>query len=297
MRLSETYPKRRAFITGAASGLGRAMCECLAEDGWTLGMADRDAEGLASAAERIAAAGGTPVPVTLDVTDARAFTEAADAFVARAGGVDLVVNNAGIAAAGLLEESAVEDWEAIVGVNLLGVVYGCRAFVPHLRRQGGGRLLNVASAAAVAAGPYMTAYNATKAGVLALSETLYSELYDAGIRVSVALPTFFRTNIARNQRGDEVHRKITAKLLERSGLTARDAAAAILDAAGRGKLHILYPRHARVIWHWKRLFPKHYLRAMVKQSRATARYLERLKRRENAETPRPPESQRVRKSD
>ena len=140
----------------------------------------------------------------------------------------------------------------------------------------------------------MSAYNATKAAVLALSETLYSELYDTGIGVSVALPTFFRTNIARNQRGDAVHRRITAKLLERSGLTARDAAEALLDAAARGRLHILYPRRARVIWHWKRLFPKHYLRAMVKQSRATARYLERLEKRENARSPEP---QRVRKSD
>ncbi len=294
MRISETYPSRRAFITGAASGLGLAMCEGLAEDGWTLGMADRDAEGLASAAERIAAVGGRPRTFVLDVTEAEAFAEAADAFVAWAGGVDLVVNNAGVAAAGLFEETALEDWHALIGVNLLGVVHGCRAFLPHLRRQGGGRLLNIASAAAVASGPYMSAYNASKAAVLALSETLYSELYDTGIGVSVALPTFFRTNIARNQRGDAVHRRITAKLLERSGLTARDAAEALLDAAARGRLHILYPRRARVIWHWKRLFPKHYLRAMVKQSRATARYLERLEKRENARSPEP---QRVRKSD
>ena len=171
MQLSETYPQRRAFITGAASGLGLVLCEVLAEDGWTLGMADINEAGLAEAVARIEAAGGTPHPVVLDVTDAMAFQAAADAFAEGAGGVDVVINNAGIAVAGTLEETSLADWEAIVGINLMGVVHGCRAFIPHLKKDGG-HLINIASAAAVAAGPFMTAYNATKAAVLALSETL-----------------------------------------------------------------------------------------------------------------------------
>ncbi len=272
--LSDTYLCRRAFVTGAASGLGLALCECLAAEGWTLGMADVDASGLAVAAERIARAGGTPLTFVLDVSDEGAFRDAARSFVAQAGGIDVVVNNAGIAAAGALEETTAEDWHAVVGVNLMGVVHGCKAFLPDLR-EGGGHLINIASAAAVAAGPYMTIYNATKAAVLALSETLYSELYDSGIRVTVALPTFFQTRIAQAQRGSEAQRRITERLLRRSNLSAAEVAQRVLADAGRGRLHVLYPAHARRIWYWKRFFPRHYLRSMIRVQRATARYLER----------------------
>ena len=271
IRLTQQYPQRRAFVTGAAGGFGLALCEALAADGWTLGLADRDAPGLKAAATRLEALGATPHPYAFDVTDAEAFGAAATAFLDHAGGVDLVINNAGMAASGLLEETPLDDWHTLLQVNLMGVVHGCRLFVPALKKAGSGHLVNVASIASVAAGPYMAAYNASKAAVLAVSETLYSECKPAGVRVSVVMPHFFRTNIARSARGDAVSRQIMRKLVERSEVTAAEVAAYTLDQAARGRLHILYPRKARMLWHWKRLRPMHFLNHMVAQAIRTAR--------------------------
>ncbi len=265
MRLSEKHPLKRAFVTGAASGFGLALATVLAEDGWTLGLADVNAARLPTAAAAVRARGGRALLFPFDVTDAEAFQDAADAFVREAGGVDLVINNAGIAAAGLMEEVPLDDWRATLDIDLMGVVHGCRAFIPHLKRAGGGRLVNVASIAAVAAAPRMAPYNAAKAGVLALSETLYAELTECGIGVSVVMPEFFRTNIGQAMRGGAADRAVTEKLLDRSNLTADEVARAVLKQAGRGTLHVLYPTRARLIWHAKRLFPTGYMRYMARR--------------------------------
>lgn len=276
MLLSQQYPLKRAFITGAASGFGLALCKQLAADGWTLGLTDIDEGGLSAATHTVHALGGVPFVHVFDVADADAFRQAADVFVQQAGGVDLVINNAGIAVAGLLEETTLADWHTVVHINLLGVVHGCHAFVPHLRRAGAGHIINVASIAAVAAGPYMSAYNAAKAGVLSLSETLYSELKAAGVGVSVAMPFFFKTNIARSARGGEAARLMTEKLVENSPVTADEVAAYTLHEAALGTLHILYGRYAKLIWHWKRLFPMHYLNTLVERARHTALFVASL---------------------
>lgn len=276
MRLTDRYPHRRAFITGAASGLGLALCRALAAEGWTLGMADLDEDALYPAAEAIRRAGGTAHPVVLDVRDAAAFQHAADAFVEAHDGVDLVINNAGIAGAGAFEEIPAETWKAVVEVDLLGVAYGCRAFAGHLRRAGRGHLLNVASIAAVSGAPRMAPYNAAKAGVLALSETLYGELKGAGVHVSVVLPSFFQTDIASTLK-DPAHQEQARRLVERSGLTADEVAHETLRQAGRGKIHILYPREARLIWHFRRLLPATYVKRLVQVAATTTRYIEKLR--------------------
>lgn len=271
MLLTQQYPGCRAFITGAASGLGLALSRALATEQWTIGMADIHPEALEAAAQAVTEAGGTPIPVLLDVTDAAAFQQAAAAFVEEQGGIDLVVNNAGIAVAGDFTEIPLADWQAIVDINLMGVVHGCHAFLPYMKQASGGHILNIASAAAVAAGPFMTAYNATKAAVLALSETLYTELYDDDIHVSVAILTFFKTNIGKSQRGSEAHRQITNYLLNRSNLDADTVAAYLLQGMGENRLHLIYPKMARKIWHFKRLMPMRYLKKMINVGRATRR--------------------------
>ncbi len=278
MQLSTHYPQKRAFVTGAASGFGLALCKALARDGWALGLADINDQGLADAASQIEALGGRPLSFILDVSDAEAFQRAAASFIEQAGGVDVVINNAGIGVGGLLEETSLDDWNATISINLMGVVHGCLAFVPPLKRAGSGHVINVASIAAVAAGPYMAAYNTAKAGVLGLSETLYSECKDAGVRVSVVMPSFFKTNIATTSRGNEAARLMTEVLIRRATYSADEVAAYTLAEAARGTLHIIYPRIAKRIWHWKRLLPGHYFRTMLKQARNTARFVERVKK-------------------
>ena len=259
MRLSQQYPQKRAFITGAASGLGLALCRRLAADGWTLGMNDLETSELEQAMEGVRHAGGRPVGYPFDVADADAFREAAEAFIQEAGGVDVVINNAGIGVAGQMEKIAPAVWQEAIGVNLMGVVHGCHAFLPHLKAARAGRIVNVASIAAVTAAPRMATYNASKAAVLALSETLYAELWESGVGVTVVLPFFFQTNLARQVRGPDEDRARAERITERTKTSAHTVAERVLDGAGRGRLYVIYPQKARWLWHAKRLFPKRYL--------------------------------------
>src|SRR5262249_5674319 len=111
------------------------------------------------------------------------------------GPVDLVVNNAGVSSGGAVGELPISDWRWTIEVDLFGVIHGCHVFVPRLRAQGHGHILNVASAAGLVSMPYMAPYNVAKAGVVALSETLDAELRGSGVGVTVLCPTFFQTNI------------------------------------------------------------------------------------------------------
>ena len=149
--LTAALPGRRAFITGGASGLGLALATRLARDGWTLALLDRDGARLAQAAQALEEAGAAAVSVFVgDVSDEGACTRAVADFATKAGGLDLMVNNAGVAVAGRIEETPVADWRWALEVNVIGVAIGCRAALPHLRRAGAGLILNIASAAAFA---------------------------------------------------------------------------------------------------------------------------------------------------
>jgi NAD(P)-dependent dehydrogenase (short-subunit alcohol dehydrogenase family) len=276
MQLSDRYPHRRAFVTGAASGLGRALARHLAQEGWTVGMADVAEAGLTDAAEDIEDLGGHPHRMVMDVTDPAAVQTAAKAFVDAHEGVDLVVNNAGIGAGGRFEETSLADWEAVLNVNLMGVVHGCRAFLPHLvDNPKGGHLMNVASLAAVAAAPRMSAYNVSKAGVRVLSETLYGEYRDEGVHVCVLMPGFFETDIDAAMRGPESARAMARTLMERSDLSADEVAAHALREAGRDRIHILMTDwRSLLIWHFRRFLPGTYVRQLPNREAEIRRKLE-----------------------
>ena len=262
--LSRRFPAKRAFLTGAASGLGRAMALELAGGGWQLGLLDLSVDGLAEAGVELRAAGATIATYAGDVTD-EAFVSAAVAdFVQRAGGLDVMINNAGVAVAGPLEGTPAADWRWIVDINLLGVAWGCRAAVPHLRAAGSGLVLNVASSAGFASAPQMSAYNATKAAVIALSETLAAELDGTAVQASVAMPGFFSTHLLDSMRAPAEQRAMARRLMQGSGQDAAGAARAILGAAADGALHIVWPGRYRLAWRLKRLFPAWFVRRVAR---------------------------------
>lgn len=262
--LSRRFSAKRAFITGAASGLGRAMALELAGGGWQLGLLDLSADGLAEAGVELRAAGATIASYAGDVTD-EAFVRAAVAdFVQHAGGLDVMINNAGVAVAGPLEGTPAADWRWIVDINLLGVAWGCRAAVPHLRAAGSGLVLNVASSAGFASAPQMSAYNATKAAVIALSETLAAELDGTAVQASVAMPGFFSTHLLDSMRAPAEQRAMARRLMQGSGQDAAGAARAILGAAADGALHIVWPGRYRLAWRLKRLFPAWFVRRVAR---------------------------------
>ncbi|MDB5210152.1 MAG: Short-chain dehydrogenase [Sediminibacterium sp.] len=263
-QLTQNHPFKRAFITGAASGLGKAFCHELSKDGWTIGMADINTKELEAVAAEIGMAGGKPLVFPLDVSDKDQYKLVAEAFLAKAVGIDLLFNNAGVGDGSLFEEYSIENYEWMVGINQMGVVHGCWYFIPAMKKQASGHIINTASAAAIGCAPTMAAYNMTKAAVVAISETLYGELMDHNIQVSCIQPTYFKTNVIQYARGGELVKKATQMFIEKSGLQADEVAQEILVRAGKKELYIILPKEARKMWLIKRLAPT-WFRKKVKE--------------------------------
>lgn len=277
-KLSEQHPQRRAFITGGGSGLGRELCRELAYDRWTIGICDISERGLHETAEIIAKAGGKPVPFILDVADRNRYKEVAEKFLSLTGGIDLLVNNAGVGDAAVFEEYSLDNWEWLVGVNQMGVIYGCHYFIPAMKKQRSGHIVNVSSIASVAVAPYMSAYNATKAAVKALSETLYAELKQFNIGVAVMMPFFFRTNITQHARGDKGSGELSYYMVHGSKVSASEVAREALKLVGRGKFYILLPSPALSLFRMHRLTPMGLLKMNAKFAKNPDIWLNRAKK-------------------
>ena len=249
----------RAVVTGAGSGLGAALCDLLAAQGGRIIAADLD---LAAATVTATRCGSNVHPVQCDVADLHAVERLADQADKLLGGVDLLVNNAGVAVIGQVGVVPIADWRWVIDVNLWGVIYGCHVFVPKLRAQRRGHVLNVASAAGLVAMPTMAPYNVTKAAVVALSETLYADLADDGVGVSVLCPSFFPTNLTRSPR-TSVDAKLhgaAMRLVEKGGWTAEQVARSALAGVDAGTLHITPQLDLRWAWRLKRLAPTMFQR-------------------------------------
>lgn len=257
-RLNQRFPRRRAFITGGASGLGLALARALSANGWTIGLFDRDETRLSHADTELSGRGAT-VSYPGDVRHPDELTVAINSFVDAHGGLDVMINNAGVAAAGAVSETELMDWQWVMDINFFGVLNGARAAIPHLQLGGNGLMINIASAAAFVSLPNMGAYNASKAAVLSLSETLYGELKSTGIQVSVVMPTFFKTALLESLRGPPETHEAAARLMAASNHSADDVALELLHLAACGKAHIVLPRSARWLWRFKRLHPVRYL--------------------------------------
>jgi NADP-dependent 3-hydroxy acid dehydrogenase YdfG len=266
--LGRQYPGRRAFVTGGGSGLGFAFAAELARAQWTLGLLDRDPQRLDAAAVELRALGARAVETCVaDVTDEAGFTRAVETFAAQAGGLDLMVNNAGVAVAGSIEGTPLADWHWAIDINVIGVVTGCRAALAAMRPQGTGLILNVASAAGFASGPKMGAYNASKAAVISLTETLVQEfeLEGSRLRATVAMPGFFPTRLLDEARAPDDAMRAARKLMHGSTYTADRAAFDILSACARGAVHVVVPKQYVQLWRLKRFFPAWFLRWLPKQ--------------------------------
>lgn len=258
MRIDATT---RAVVTGAGSGLGRALARGLAARGTTVVVSDLREEGARATADAIVAAGGKAHVVLCDVSRA-SDVERLAAEATRLGDVDLVVNNAGIGAAGEIGVASLDDWRRAIEVNLLGVVHGCHYFVPGMRARRRGHVLNVASAAAFGSAPTMGAYNATKAAVVSLSETLAAEAGADGVGVTVLCPGFFKTEILTGAIGtmSAQQRRFVETQMARSKHDADAIARLALAAVEAGKLYAVPHAEVRWLWRVKRLSPTLFAR-------------------------------------
>jgi NAD(P)-dependent dehydrogenase (short-subunit alcohol dehydrogenase family) len=194
---------RVAVVTGAASGIGLALAERFAAEGMKLVMADIETEALERAAAALRTTARAVLPVRVDVARADDVERLARETYAAFGAAHVVCNNAGVAVIGAVHEHSLADWQWVIGVNLWGVIHGVRAFVPRMLAGGDeGHIVNTASMAGLTTAPFMSVYDVTKHGVVALSESMYKEFEATGapIGVSVVCPGLINTSIMRSSR-------------------------------------------------------------------------------------------------
>jgi NAD(P)-dependent dehydrogenase (short-subunit alcohol dehydrogenase family) len=216
----QRFPQKRVFITGAGSGFGKAL------------------------------------EIVCDVTKYEELEKAANRIQQEWGGLDIVVNNAGIAVVGQMEKVAIEDWDKAIDVDLKSVIYGCRIFIPLFKRQGYGHIVNMASAAGFVAMPEMGPYNVAKAGVIALSETLRPELAKHNIGLTVLAPTFFRTNSANEAIApEERNLKWGQKMVSEAKYTAEQVVKKVMTAIEKNIFYVIPQFDARQFWFLKRHAP------------------------------------------
>jgi NAD(P)-dependent dehydrogenase (short-subunit alcohol dehydrogenase family) len=245
----------RAVITGAGGGLGRAFALRIAKDRGAVLITDVDEAGSARTLELVREAGGRGAVRRCDVRSEEEVAALVEAGEKELGGVDLVINNAGVAVAGNVGEVALEDWKWQIDINLWGVIHGCHAFVPHFRKLGRGHVINVASMAGLLAVPGMAPYNVTKFAVVALSEAMQGELRGSGVGVTVLCPSFFQTNIMNAARSTGMPMDVAHKRMAATKIQADQVADCALAAARKDELYALPHPDGKAMWGLKRLSP------------------------------------------
>ena len=261
----KSFQKKVAVVTGASSGIGRALAIGLANRGCHLAIADLDPEGLRETAGIIKSSGGDVMTFSLDVSDREGMRQFADQVVEHFGKADILVNNAGIALVALVEELNHEAFNRVMAVNFWGVYNGVTAFLPHMRKQDSGLIVNISSVFGLWGIPSQAAYNCSKFAVRALSESLAQELSGTGITVSCVYPGGIQTNIARRANfqqayGPVKNRETFTKLFdEHLAITTPEKAAAVIIRGIRARrARILIGPDAYLVDFIQRLFPALY---------------------------------------
>lgn len=235
-----------AVVTGGGSGIGRSTAILLARQGAKVHLADINGQAAEAVVREIDAAGGSALGHVLDVSNPDAVEAFAAAIFAADGGVDILHNNAGIGHGGNIESTTVEDWQRVIGINLLGVAYGVQAFVPRMLKQGRpASVVNTASMAGLFPAPKLAPYCAAKYGVVGMTEALNAELSKRGIHFSAICPGIIDTQIVKTgiMRGEtaENHDKVM-KFYEKRGVSPDEVAEAVLVAIAKHRLIVPVPR-------------------------------------------------------
>ena len=267
----KNFNNKVAAITGAGSGIGQQLAVLLAKQGCHLSLSDINAEGLAKTVELTQATGVHVTTTILDVANRDAVYAWAEDTVKQHGKVNLIFNNAGVALGSTVEGASYEELEWIVNINFWGVVYGTKAFLPHLKQSGEGHIINISSLFGLISQPTQSAYNATKFAVRGFTESLRQELdiQNCGVSALCVHPGGIRTNIAKaakmnsslNSLGLDPNTSIKAfdKLLR---CPPEVAAATILAAVQKDQRRVLIGNDAKTLDVMQRVFPKGYQRVM-----------------------------------
>ncbi|CAM2798562.1 SDR family oxidoreductase [Prescottella defluvii] len=255
-------------ITGAGSGIGRAVALNLAGRGAKLALSDMDSAGLAETVRQVEALGADVKSDQLDVTQRQAVLAYADAVVTHFGKVNQVYNNAGIAFHGEVERSEFKDIERIMDVDFWGVVNGTKAFLPHVIASGDGHIVNISSLFGLLSIPGQSAYNAAKFAVRGFTESLRQEMLIAKhpVKVTCVHPGGIKTAIARNAAVPDGDDQVTfAQFFDKrlARTTAEDAAKTIVNGVRKGKARVLIGADAKLLDAWVRLVGPSYQRVVA----------------------------------
>jgi NAD(P)-dependent dehydrogenase (short-subunit alcohol dehydrogenase family) len=260
----QSFEGKVAVVTGAASGIGRALAVELAGRGARIAISDIDVSGLEGTKTLCGSA--DVVAYKLDVSSKEEFFAHAEQVVADFGTVHLVFNNAGASIVGTVEHLTIEEIEWLLGINLWGVIYGTKAFLPTMLAQREGWIVNISSVFGLLGYPTQSAYNISKFGVRGLTEALWSELRGTGVRAVSVHPGGIRTNIEKaarrsiNANADEEFFSASADkmLVTPSEVVAND----VLDGIERGRGRVLTGKYSRTMFWMSRLMPNSYPRIL-----------------------------------
>ena len=261
---------RKILITGAGSGLGEALAKKYASEGAEICVADFNEEGGNSVVNQIQSTGGEAFFVKCDITQQWDVEKLVMTVAERWRSIDVLINNAGIASAGMLETETIEEWQRVIDVNLLGHVRMTKACLALIKGSEAAdkSIINIASQAGLTSAPAMSSYCATKAAMVSLSETLYLELAPDNIHVAVVCPAFFDTNLNQSlQSSDPKMQAVVTKLIKKSGITADDIATKVFDAVNKKKFLIVTHKSGRQAHLLKRFLPiERYLKVVKKRT-------------------------------
>lgn len=247
---------RTAVVTGAASGIGRAVALALGDRGCRLVLADVAEQGMAETARQLEARGVEVTTAVVDVAERAAVEALAQRVDTELGGAQILVNNAGVTVDGGFAEQTWDDWDWVVGVNLWGVIHGCKAFLPQLLRADEAHIVNLSSMFGLAGIPAQVSYCTTKYAVRGFSEALYQELRYTRVGLTVVHPGGVNTNIvhAARVRHDDAHERFV-EYFENRAMPPQQAAARIVTAIERGTPRLRIAKEAYVVDWLKRIAP------------------------------------------
>ena len=261
-----------AIVTGGGMGLGEALCEELGRRGATVVVADIDGDAAGQVAGRLQQEGAQAVAVRVDVANEAEMAQLMESIAGEYGGIDYMINNAGIAIGGDSRDLSMQQWRRVIDVNLLGVVYGTIHAYQVMVRQGHGHIVNISSLSGLVPQPGNIPYCTSKHGIVGLSLSLRAEGTDLGVKISAACPGDMKTKIYDNMVVVNMPRERVATLSRRTHylmpqMSAEAAARAILRGVGRNRPLIVFPTAVQAIWHLYRMFPGLFYRINIHRMR------------------------------